>query len=149
MAEISKACKGSKQAHKLVRAGIAPVALYGACVTGFSDTQVYWLRVAAGAGTAPRAQGRSLDVTLQLSGLDMIAKATGAPMVRWAQEVWSATSRRDPRALEVRVLREAWTSVAKASPVTWAQVADPMGAAMLSGRRLGWEMDAQMHHLNG
>jgi len=128
MADISKASKGSKQAHKLVQAGTAPAALYGACVTGLSDTQLYRLRVTASAGTAPRAQGRSLDVTLQLSGLDMPAKASGAPIVRWAQEVWSATGRRDKRALDVRVLREAWTSIAENTPIVWAQVADPIGA---------------------
>jgi len=142
MADISKASKGSKQAHKLVQAGTAPAALYGACVTGLSDTQLYRLRVTASAGTAPRAQGRSLDVTLQLSGLDMPAKASGAPIVRWAQEVWSATGRRDKRALDVRVLREAWMSIAENTPIVWAQVADPIGAAMLSGRRLGWTMDS-------
>ena len=88
----------------------------------------------------PRAQGRSLDVALAHSGLDMIAKASGASLARWAKEVWRTTLRLDKRALDIRTLREAWDSVARDPPATWANVADPIGAAMLSGQRLGWTM---------
>ena len=137
---VAKVCKGTGGINKLVRGGIAPAALYGACVTGLSDAQLLRLRRTAAAGTVPRAQGRSLDVALQLSGLDLVARATGAQMVRWAKEVWNATGCLDKRALSIPVIRDAWNSVAQIPPTTWAPIADPMGAAMLSGQRLGWTM---------
>ena len=54
--------------------------------------------------------------------------------------MWNTTGGLDPRALPIPVLRDAWTSVVQTPPTTWVHVADPMGAAMLSGQRLGWTM---------
>ena len=141
IALICKASKGRGQPHKLVKAGVLPTALYGASVTGLSDTQLLGLRRTCAAGTAPRAQGRSLDVALQLSGLDPTAAATGAPMLRWAQEVWNTTGGLDTRALHIKLLRTAWEKVQKEAPKRWRQVRGPIGAAIMSGRRLGWDME--------
>jgi len=142
IAILSKACHGKPKAnaHKLVKAGVKPAALYGACVTGITDTQLVCLRRTSAAATAPRAQGRSLDIALQLAGLDPTADATAAPMVRWAQEVWAATSGYSTRHLDLRLLRDGWHGVLQDAPQQWRQVRGPIGAAVMSARRIGWDV---------
>ena len=81
---------GSK-ARKIVKSGFLPTALYGALVTGVSDAFLLNLRRSASAAATPRAAGRSLDVALGLSALEVTGKATAPPLVRWAAEVWNAT----------------------------------------------------------
>ena len=70
---LAQASRG--RAAKLVPTGIAPAALYGACVTGISDAQLLDLRRTAATTIAPRAQGRSLDVALLLGDVDLTAKS--------------------------------------------------------------------------
>ena len=90
---------GGKQAKKLVTQGANPAALYGVAVTGLTETLLLQMRRTAGCGAPPYASGRSLDIALQLANLDPGAFATGAPLVRWAQEIWQATLPAQNRAI--------------------------------------------------
>ena len=134
---ISKA-GGAARARKLITAGVAPSALYGVEVTGCDDSMLLQLRRTAAAAAPPRAQGRSLDVALGLSRIDPTARATAGPMVRWASEVWEATSLCSNRALGIVELRNAWRSVNPWGVQRWGDVRGPMGAAAMSAKRVGW-----------
>ena len=132
---------GGKSARRLVTQGATPAALYGVAVTGVTEQQLTQLRRTAACATPPFASGRSLDIALQLSGLDPGPNATGAPLVRWAQEMWQATLPFANRALPVRDLLRAWQAVLAKPPKGWAQVRGPIGAAVLSAKRLQWNVN--------
>jgi hypothetical protein len=83
--QLAKAARGGRLIQKIIKSGVVPTALYGAAVTGVPDDMLLNLRRTAAAAAVPRAQGRSLDVALRLSGLEVTAAATAPPLVRWAQ----------------------------------------------------------------
>ena len=64
--------------------------MYGVAVTGLNEDMITQVRRTAACGTTPYASGRSLDITVQLTELDPVPAATGAPLVRWAQEIWQS-----------------------------------------------------------
>ena len=70
---------GGRQARKLAAQGVAPAALYGAPVTGVPCDLLMRVRRTAACATPPYAQGRSLDLALNLAGIDPAPNATGAP----------------------------------------------------------------------
>eukprot|EP00972_Heterocapsa_arctica_P001690 242737-Heterocapsa_arctica.AAC.1 len=59
------------------------------------------LRRIAAAGMGPQARGRSLTMCMVING-DPTWRAGVAPIIRWAQEVWSATIERSSQSV-------AWT----------------------------------------
>ena len=79
---------GGKITEKLVKQGANPAAMYGVAVRGFNKEMITQVPRTADCGAPPYASGRSLDITLQLADLDPGPDATGAPLIRWAQEVW-------------------------------------------------------------
>lgn len=77
---------GSKQVQKLIKQGARPATMYGV-----AEELLTQVRRTAACGTPPFANGRSLDITLQVANLDPGPDATGAPLIRWAKEIWQAT----------------------------------------------------------
>ena len=132
---------GSKAARKLTTQGSNPASLYGAAVTGISDGLLTQVRRNAACSTPPFAQGRSLDITLQLADLDPASMATAAPMIRWAQEIWQTTTAGETRAIPLNQLARAWQRSFTCKPTRWQQVRGPIGAAILSAKRLGWNIE--------
>ena len=78
------------RATKIVRTGTFPTALYGAEVVGVPDTKLLSLRRSAAAAAIPKARGRSLDVTLACSRLEVTKEATAAPIILFAKEIWQS-----------------------------------------------------------
>ena len=132
---------GSKAARKLTTQGSNPASLYGAAVTGISDGLLTQVRRNAACSTPLFAQGRSLDITLQLADLDPASMATAAPMIRWAQEIWQTTTAGETRAIPLNQLARAWQRSFTCKPTRWQQVRGPIGAAILSAKRLGWNVE--------
>ena len=131
--------RGKAKARKVVTAGAVPSALYGAPVTGVCDSLLLSLRRTAASAATPVAQGRSLDVTLALNQLEVTGHATAAPMVRYAQEVWQATSPWTTRAFDIRLLRQMWEDAKPGDVSSWRNAKGPLAAAALSGKRIGWD----------
>ena len=131
---------GGKAAKKMVTQGATPAALYGVAVTGISNDLLLQVRRTAACAVPPYASGRSLDLTLQLAEIDPGPAAAGAPLVRWAQEIWQATLPVPSRAIPTHELVRAWHAVQARPPKGWAQCRGPIGAAALSAKRLGWDV---------
>eukprot|EP00973_Karenia_brevis_P068606 9541115-Karenia_brevis.AAC.1 len=74
----------------------------------------------------------------------MTGKATAAPLVRWAAEVWNTTGGWDKRRLAIQELRDTWHDITNSSarPDTWKQVRGPVGAALMSAQRIGWSLQS-------
>ena len=64
-------------------------------------------------------------------------RAAIAPIVRWAQEVWAASTQQ-PRAMTLDLLASQWPKAKPGSVRTWGEVRGPMAAAVMSAKRLGW-----------
>ena len=140
---------GGCAATKVARSGCRPAALYGAEVVGVPCSLLLSLRRTMAASTIPRAKGRSLDVTLQLSDLEVTKEATAAPICRWAREVWQASmliaeqdgslSKPKSRALSSRKLVNLWYAARVDEIGRWGAVRGPIGAAKMSMERIDWK----------
>ena len=63
-----------------------------------------------------------------------------APVLRWAQEVWSAAlpQKRTVPALHPLLLKRAWKTVEADPPLDWEHARGALDCAVLSARRIGW-----------
>ena len=139
---------GGKSARKLIVQGANPASLYGVAVTGVTESLLVQVRRTAACGVPPYASGRSLDCALQLAKIDPGPIATGAPLVRWAQEVWQATTVEPSRAIGTHALVRLWNAVHAQPPKGWAQCRGPIGAAILSAKRLQWDIRSPYKWIN-
>ena len=64
-------------------------------------------------------------------------RAAVAPLVRWADEVWRAVTGLGG-GLDLPELRRIWDGAMDSAPMKWGQVRGPVGAALLSAKRIGW-----------
>eukprot|EP00959_Pyramimonas_sp_CCMP1952_P218447 4568880-Pyramimonas_sp.AAC.1 len=79
----------------------------------------------------PSAQGRSLSVLCLLEG-DPTWRASCAPIIRWAKEVWIRQTRAFEWALSWAVLRAGWSSVFEKEDWTWGKVSGPISGLRMS-----------------
>ena len=136
MRRIKKA--GGRAARKVAFAGSLPAAAYGAEVTGLSDGQLLALQRIVASGLSPSSHGRSLTATLTVNE-DRSFVAAGAPIVRWAREVWNSAAGADPRAYSLPELRRLWEAADAWSTSKWTSCRGPMGAMALALKRWGWK----------
>ena len=120
---------------RLFTAGVQPAAVYGAHVNGISDAELEALRRTMGACVSPKAQGRSLALTLLLAG-DETWRATAAPIQEYSKAVWEATIDMEPRGFTMAQLRKFWEEVRPEEVRRWMDVKGPLGAYALLLRRL-------------
>ena len=95
------------------------------------------LQRTAASAMKPSASGRSLSTTLLVNG-DETWRATAAPVVRWAKEVWQASLTPHPWGFTLPELLKLWESARPAECVSWRSCRGPLAACHLSLRRLGW-----------
>ena len=86
----------------------------------------------------PCAARRSLETTLLIHG-DCSAKSQLACITRYGKEVWEAAARWQPDVVPLSDLPATWQ--ANSTITSWQQVRGPVGAAILTLRRLGWQAD--------
>ena len=67
-------------------------------------------------------------------------KAAVAPIVVWSRQLWRAVSQPDAIGTEASItqLRAGFVRVASNAPRSWAEVRGPIGAMLMSMRRVGW-----------
>ena len=127
-----------RAAAKIFTVGIRAAAVYGDAVTGIKDSDLDRLQSLAAACLPPFGSA-SRRLKLALHG-DPNATTAVAAARRWSKEVWLAVHR-DPIALSIGTLHEAWNSVNGCRPTAgqWSSVRGPIGAAMCELARLGWK----------
>jgi hypothetical protein len=124
---------------KVLSTGLFPGALYGAELHGVNNHEDYILRqaVVKTAGLRKASMARSSALMDHFSW-----RATAAPIIRFADEVWQSVSR--PVAQQIRnvslsSIRQAWVDLQLKPPKTWGDVRGPMGAVLHSLRRIQWQ----------
>ena len=122
---LSRVCKVVGLRAKLIfSSGVASGALYGAEVHGVSNSELLSLQRTAASAMRPTARGRSLAATLLING-DPTWRATAAPIVRWAKEVWEAAVSVNPRGLSLSELARVWRHAAPSVGRQWRQCRGP------------------------
>ena len=108
-------------------------------VYGADDKELFDLQSSALALMTPTAAGRDRAAVL-LAGQDPCWRAAVGPMVRWAQETWASLLAGPTRTrhLDLGCLSALHGSLLASPPRLWSQVRGPLGACLLSARRLGW-----------
>ena len=127
-----------RAAAGLAKTGLMPAAAHAAEVFGASDAELLRLQRIAAAAQSPSAQGRSLTALRLVRG-DPAERAAIAPLLRWCREVWDA-ARGVPSAHSLSQLRGLWVRASPGSVRKWAHCCGPMGAAVLSAKRIGWRL---------
>ena len=126
------------RAKLIFTSGVMPATIYGAEVNGLSESELVSLQRVAASAMRPTAGGRSLSTTLLLNG-DVTWKATAAPIVRWAKEVWNASITSQPRGFTLPELNRLWSQARPLQIRFWRSCRGPVAACFLSLKRLGWQ----------
>ena len=140
--KVALFAKAKRSASKLYFTGALPESSYGVEVVGASDAVLTAFRRDAAKCLGISGHRRSLDLTFGLMHWqDPAAKAAVAPLVRYAKEVWLASSAAaDPSAIKYATLVRGFHSVVLngKAPRSWGYARGPLGVAHLSARRIGW-----------
>ena len=137
---------GGARTRLIASAGLAPQAGYGTDLAGLSNAELLTLRRCLVVGSGPKAQGRSLEAVLLLEG-DSAWSSAMAPVVRWAREVWFASTGVGG-GFSLPQLLECFAAFDRRRPSTWKHVRGPMAAAWLSLRRVGWQWPSAFTLIN-
>ena len=124
---------------KIYVAGVRPGAAYGCSVNGFSDAELTALRKVLLASQAPRHRGNSLTCRLALLG-DPCWKEAVAPALQWVNQLWLAVTAPDAAVCRAAQLMQLWKDSAPEKATTWRASRGPLQRAVLSLRRVGWEV---------
>ncbi len=86
---------------------------------------------------------RSANKTLTLAALgDPLWREALGPVLTWATIVWKATTSSDYKmVVTVPELGRLAGPVMRRAPRTWGEVKGPLGAAVMSLKRIGWHFD--------
>jgi hypothetical protein len=129
-------------AKRIFVSGFLPAACYGSEILGFSNQELLKMRRLASHALQPRGQGRSLTAVLAVHG-DPVAKAMLAPIVRWAREVWQVSCGKKGAGFSLPRLRRCWEIVQrKEATLSWSSIRGPVGACLLTIKRLGWKANS-------
>ena len=119
--------------------GVGPESVYGASVTGLADGELlsYWRSLMA--GYAPFGPSASIWLKLLTHGVPGW-QACVAPALQFHRMIESAV--RDGRyaRVPIRKLRGVWRRAAAKAKDTWRHSRGPVNSAILSLRRIGWEV---------
>ncbi len=141
--KLAALVKARLSAALVARTGGTAVMNFGDECVGVSDDLLLRRRRAVLAAVSPRNKGRDLDMALAMmeeSGkqrLDPAFEACAAPLVRWAEAVWSDWI---PAAAMEGGVAKAKTKLAAARR-PWAAVTGPAGAVVATAARIGWKID--------
>ena len=124
------------KASRLFVSGLLPSATYGDEVQGYTDAELKVLKTQAGAAQPPFSKGRSLEISLLLSD-GGVARHAAPCLLRWAREVWDATTWPRAGTVVAKTLAFMWAKVV-GEKVTWKNRRGPLGTAFLEVARLGW-----------
>ena len=124
------------KASRLFVSGLLPSATYGDEVQGYTDAELKVLKTQAGAAQPPFSTGRSLEISLLLSD-GGVARHAAPCLLRWAREVWDATTWPRAGTVVAKTLAFMWAKVV-GEKVTWKNRRGPLGTAFLEVARLGW-----------
>ncbi len=130
-------------AARVLRTGGTAVMTFGDECMGVSDDLLLKRRRAVLAAVSAKNKGRDLDMALAMceeSGrqrLDPAFDACAAPIVRWAEAVWSDWL--PARAMNSGITKARVKLAAARRP--WAAVTGPAGAVVATAARIGWRME--------
>ncbi len=158
---IIRAVVGDK-ARVVFTAGVGPSSAHDSPIWGLSDREVTSLRRTAATTMRPKARGRSLTMTSLVHGVPT-ARFEVAPILQYSRAVWMAVANREVAASrkcglpdvaswwhevmkDVAPLAAAYgeggsssiTTDRKLAASAWRRIRGPIGAAVLSLKRIGW-----------
>ncbi len=159
---IIRAVVGEK-AKVIFTAGVGPSSAYDSPIWGLSDKEILSLRRTAAAAMRPKARGRSLTMTSLVHGVPT-ARFEIAPVLQYSRAIWMAVTNREKAAVRKCGLPDIsgwWHGVLSSSPHlaaayekgaaggtsadpkaaagAWRTIRGPIGAAVLSLKRIGWD----------
>ena len=124
---------------KVVTAGLKATWRYGIAVHGVPEVTLREQRtlVARAMGYSEATHHTISFMLEEHEDMDPIFEATRLPILKWCEQVWT-------KEVSVPDLRAAWEQAKESAtrPGAWARVRGPIGAAVLSALRVGWDFVA-------
>ena len=124
---------------------------WGSEIDGLDDGEAKVVDQAAVAFLKPSCRGRSLTAVLLMHGWPSW-RASAAPALRWAKEVWNATTAKDNEVRGTMSPKE-FVGLYKTARLEkcfgWRQVRGPISACKLSLARLGWKWPGPFTFVSG
>ena len=137
--------KGAREAPKriakLFSCGLGPTMAWGSEIDGLDDSELRSVDQTAAAFLKPAFRGRSLTAVLLMHGWPSW-RAGVAPALRWAKEVWNATTAMDNKVrgtMSPKELVNIYKNAGLGRCWGWRQARGPISACKLSLARLGWK----------
>ena len=130
---------GRGRISKILSTGVKPALGYGACVNGATDAKLLPARRNLLAGSSPTARGTSFRAKLARHG-DSCGLMAVAQAHMWAAEIWRAVANLPGSHPSLPELRRAWTAAAPELASSWRSARGPLAGAVLSLRRIGWDV---------
>ena len=139
-ARVGKAGVPSAKMAHIAKACISSVGLYGAGVTGLSDTAIDQVRAAVHKAVVPKPHGRSVTADLELCGknIDPAYDAAIMPLTFWACALWLGWM---PKVFMIRTFMQAVTTIGRAKN-PWQLANGPASVVVACLLRIGWKPTA-------
>jgi hypothetical protein len=135
---------GGYNMRELYITGLQSYAHYGADVVGLDAMQLKKARANYMGLVGATVRSSKTSLTLAAMGDPLWRQALG-PALTWATLVWRATTSSDfQKVVTVPELGRLAGPILVKAPFTWGEVRGPLGAAVVSLRRIGWAFDTCM-----